>query len=285
MERIDGLNANQVAKELQHYRRYKGKTQKEIKNKVGNTVLLRKELKRLESKKLPKINNDILYNLMLNADHDVLANLCLTNKNASVYCHDKHFWHEKLIKENLPMFHENTKDYYKEYKKLIKFRKDADNILTISQIEKERTDNVYSLIPKNLDHIGNIRIDFTDDIDYKLPFLNKEMLNKLTYENRIPILVYIELINDDYKITYQTDDETYDNEFEITMIIDRNTVLNILTGALYENDKNNNLIIFDDYQDEYLPEKKVIDFTRWDKYTIEKYYTRLGMLEVLNKFY
>ena len=117
MESIDTLNANQLAKKLQHYRRYKGKTQKEIKDKVGDVVSLRNELKRLKSKKSP-INNDILYNLMLNADYDVLANLCLTNKMASVYCHDKHFWYDKLIKENLPMFHENTKDYYKEYKKI-----------------------------------------------------------------------------------------------------------------------------------------------------------------------
>ena len=279
MENIDTLNANQLAKKLQHYRRYKGKTQKEIKDKVGDVVSLRNELKRLKSKKSP-INNDILYNLMLNADYDVLANLCLTNKMASVYCHDKHFWYDKLTIENLPMFHEN-KDYYKEYKKLIKFRKDADNILTIAQIERERTDE-YSLIPK--DYIGNIKIDFTDVIDFKLTFLNKEMLNKLTFQNKIPILIYIEPINDDYKITYQIDDETYDNEVNITMMIDRNTVLNILTGALYENDKNNNLIVCDDYEDEYLPEKKVIDFTRWDKYAIEKYYTRLGMLEILNKF-
>jgi hypothetical protein len=41
MDRISGLNANQVAKELQGYKRYKGKSQKEIKAKVGNVTFLR----------------------------------------------------------------------------------------------------------------------------------------------------------------------------------------------------------------------------------------------------
>lgn len=56
MDRIGELNANEVAKELQGYKRYSGKTQKEIKEKVGGVSLLRDELRRLEKKnmKTPK---------------------------------------------------------------------------------------------------------------------------------------------------------------------------------------------------------------------------------------
>lgn len=50
MQHINTLNANQLAKELQTYERYKGKTQKEIKEKIGNTNNLRVELERLERK-------------------------------------------------------------------------------------------------------------------------------------------------------------------------------------------------------------------------------------------
>jgi hypothetical protein len=48
MDRIRGLNANQIAKELQGYKRYSGETQQEIKDKVGNVSSLHDELKRLE---------------------------------------------------------------------------------------------------------------------------------------------------------------------------------------------------------------------------------------------
>ena len=50
MDSISGLNASQVAKELQQYKRYQGKTQKEIKDKVGGVNDLRDELRRLEKK-------------------------------------------------------------------------------------------------------------------------------------------------------------------------------------------------------------------------------------------
>ncbi len=60
MDRISGLNANQVAKELQGYKRYKNKTQKEIKDKVGGVSSLRDELKRLETKKIsPKVADEL----------------------------------------------------------------------------------------------------------------------------------------------------------------------------------------------------------------------------------
>lgn len=58
MDSISGLNASQVAKELQQYKRYQGKTQKEIKDKVGGVNDLRDELRRLEKKHNKTIKQD-----------------------------------------------------------------------------------------------------------------------------------------------------------------------------------------------------------------------------------
>lgn len=39
MERISALNTNQLAKELQSYEKYQGKTQKEIKRKLAVQII------------------------------------------------------------------------------------------------------------------------------------------------------------------------------------------------------------------------------------------------------
>lgn len=101
MDRIGGLNGNQVAKELQTYKKYHNKTQKEIKNKVGNVSALRDELRRLENKKSRnrvdtvkyidrheftgvKDIDIILLHMLKNKE---LYNICQTNKYIHDICH------------------------------------------------------------------------------------------------------------------------------------------------------------------------------------------------------
>ncbi len=92
MDRISGLNATQVAKELQGYKRYSRKTQKEIKNKVGNVSALRDELRRLDNKKNKPIIKPVLKDILLppylaQLDYTDLRNLCRTNKEYNI-CDD-----------------------------------------------------------------------------------------------------------------------------------------------------------------------------------------------------
>ncbi len=67
MDRISGLNANELLRELQTFKKYKGKTQKEIRELVGGTANLREELRRLDKKEestrpfFKKITADIEY--------------------------------------------------------------------------------------------------------------------------------------------------------------------------------------------------------------------------------
>lgn len=198
MERISGLTANQVAKELQGYKRYNGKTQKEIKDKLGGITNLRDELKRLEqkydksktiksksveikSKKSVKksknmntdveiMNDDVLYNIMLNAKYNELKNLCQLNKKSAEYCHSKQFWNDKLNKENLPSI--KIHNWSEQYKLLLDAYEEAKLMILLNAIEYDTYDLVQ-LKPEikteadkyNIVGEGAINIFFNESVD------------------------------------------------------------------------------------------------------------------------
>lgn len=174
MDRIGTLNANQLSKELQSYKRYKSKTQKEIKGKIGNTAALRLELQRLENKSaktksVKRIKNqainesyipyDALREIMLRSDINTIQKYCQTNIEANKMCHDLNFWNEKLKHENsIPIILKDRKiekDIFKSYREmfntnnkyiilynLIKLAEhDAKLALMVNQIETERKYN------------------------------------------------------------------------------------------------------------------------------------------------
>jgi hypothetical protein len=121
MDRISSLNAQQIAKELQGYKRYQNKTQKEIKEKVGNVSDLRDELRRLEKKSIKKEsvkevvkkdvkesvksvkeNNeftgvvDIDMTILKDLGDRELYNICQTNKHLYQLCQN-----DKILKKRI----------------------------------------------------------------------------------------------------------------------------------------------------------------------------------------
>jgi hypothetical protein len=171
MDRIVTLNANQLSKELQSYKRYKSKTQKEIKEKIGNTAALRLELQRLETKSVKSVKHkknqaneaympyDALREIMLRSDITTIQKYCQTNIEANKMCHDLNFWNEKLKRKNsIPIVLKDRKiekDIFKSYREmfntnnkyiilynLIKLAEhDAKFALMVNQIETERKYN------------------------------------------------------------------------------------------------------------------------------------------------
>ncbi len=128
MERVSKLNASQVLRELQTYNQYCNKTQKQIKELVGNKVAtLRNELLMLENDKIKvEIKNvkvkeidDMLYNIYLQLDFDTLINACYNNKSSMNICLLKLFWVNYFANNNLS-FDKNKKyssldDFINEY--------------------------------------------------------------------------------------------------------------------------------------------------------------------------
>lgn len=283
------LNSNQLTKKLQQYKQYRGKTQKEIKEQIGNTSDLRDELKRLKtakrSYKSPKKSsnepmikdvNDVMYEILLRSDYDTVKNYCQSHKTN--LCNND-FWKNKCLYD-YPFLNNYSIDNYKqEYKLLQKLYKDADNIVIISDMEKNIQYTEIEINP------GIIVIHFLVSIDYKLPFLINYIpeLNS-TYGNLIAMIVNIKPINNKYQLSYDFDNKDYSDEHNIEIILSKQTIINILQEALYYNYKNpKTIFITDEYEDLYLPETQKFDYNRWDKYVIEKHFRRLGMLDILNK--
>jgi hypothetical protein len=248
MDRISGLNANQVAKELQGYKRYKNKTQKEIKEKVGGVSALRDELNRLElkhtkspkitksPKKSPKItkspkiemNDDILYNIMLNAKYDVLKNLCVTNTKALEYCKSKHFWHDRLTREQLPLITLDSDNWVELYEVLLESYEDAKLMILLTDIEAQ--DERVEKYDLNGENVINIRFNGSlDDYDYIKDILPgnliKDMLKK--YDDNYDLVpdeiqIYFDERKefDKYRIsfTYEKLKDTEDHDTERTYV-------------------------------------------------------------------
>ncbi len=130
MDRISGLNAIQIVKELQKYPKYQNKTQKKIKEEFDNVFALRMELRKLENEtnivwlkglsytedelvKMvnyykdhtiipPKLNDDIYKEILLRSSPDAIKNLSLSNKNIYNICKNLNFWTDKFIYDNIP---------------------------------------------------------------------------------------------------------------------------------------------------------------------------------------
>ena len=271
MDRISGLPSNKIAKELQGYKRYTGKTQKEIKEKLGNVDSLRYELRRLESKaktsksnqelKSPKLVDDTLKEIMLRADVDTIKIYCLTNKNAEKLCHDPYFWNEKLKLENLPpLFIQNMPDVNLEnyigiyhiknewmilYSLMKTANKDAKKILIVNDMEANRKYDKTT---------GQISTDQSDDIIiddfYVLPVKAIEKLKKLKDNHIVNIEIHYNGKYTLYLYTSNTDDSS---ENTTHYKISYHETLNILTLLLYNKyiDVNPDLILVDSNDTEF----------------------------------
>jgi hypothetical protein len=239
MKRISGLNANQVAKELQGYKRYKGKTQKEIKDKLGGVNHLRDELNRLEqkytdkksvksvkSKKsvkksvksksniVPLLPLDTMNDVLLHSDINTLNSYCSTNKQGNKLCHDKVFWQKKFELHNFH-FPSILEDHFKTYNKLFEFieenMKDTKIILKINNIEKNRN---YNATDGTI--LVNIEDMEADELDYLLlQKLDRDKDGCMNYNTMI-----FELTDKGYLIKLQ---KMYDTPIDIKYINEKDT--------------------------------------------------------------
>ncbi len=260
MDRISTLPSNKIAKELQGYKRYSKKTQKEIKDKLGNVDSLRDELRRLEIKKSKKspikqiLVNDVLKEILLRADVDTIKNYCLTNNEANKLCHSQSFWNEKLKLENLPVilfdkeignefefedFYELTGTQNKWMILYILMKQanvNAKKMILVNKIEKERA------FRPTKGTIGIHDIDFhTIKSLYTLPSIKNHDKYRV-YELKI-------IYDGDYKLIIYM---VYDgDEKELIEDISYQQAINIITLFLYEKFTFNQVTFFDSAHTEF----------------------------------
>lgn len=224
----------------------------------------------------------MMYNLLLQSDLNTIKKLCITNQQANKICRDMSFWKNKYMND-YPIY-DNPVNWKNEYIKMTNVIKEADNILTISNIEKENYPYKDHATP------GVIMLELQSRVNYKVKFLGDKILNmvdKILENNEADVfagMITITPINDKYELYYNFYDEDLIIDEGIKTIIAYKDVKKILIGAIYDNTKNDNIMIMDDYEDLYIPKKEydinLITGTGIAMY--QKYYRRKGMLDILN---
>jgi len=196
MNRIDVLNVNQLAKELQGYNKYQSKTQKEIKQKIGNTTLLRKELARLESKKneiktysiggdtytedelitmikfykthhsppITTLPYDVVKIILYDSDINTIVQYCSTEKYNSI-CNSNEFWKHIFTRDKIKIlsYPTNYQDWIDMYKNVLEAQKEA---FILETLPREITGGVYDFkINNHFDLHFKMYADFLSNVD------------------------------------------------------------------------------------------------------------------------
>lgn len=174
------------------------------------------------------MNDDILYNIMLNAKYDVLKNLCITNTKALEYCKSKHFWHDRLTREQLPLIKLDSDNWVELYEVLLESYEDAKLMILLTDIEAQ--DERVEKYDLNGENVINIRFNGSlDDHDYIKDILPgnmiKDMLKK--YDDNYDLVpdeiqIYFDERKefDKYRIsfTYEKLKDTEDHDTERTYV-------------------------------------------------------------------
>lgn len=281
MDRISTLNANQISKELQGYKRYSGKTQKEIKDKVGNVSSLRKELYKLEKKndtikdkvenvksiyinnvayteeelikmvnyyhehvtnvsKIPKINNDIMKEILLRGTSNTIKNLCLTDTTYKKICSDNAFWHDKFEHDQLPQLviiktHKH-KGHDLQIPRTMKYLPKTINKWMIAYDKMLKSHNIAVKLVDNILDTKEFT-EFTPVIDIHMAlWLPKAMIDYVNNDDSHEINLYFEITDDKFYlelITSEEEDSEDENASSLKLQLSKTEFINYLTLLLY----------------------------------------------------
>lgn len=170
MERINAMKRPQVLKELQEYKKYKGKTQKEI-GELGGIAVLRKELFKLETKKLKTVQEPVQDISHEHFPRDILKEIacinpqtklkmCALNKSTRSLCtkEDQDRARAHINAQNMvtmiemynkykgdgmiSLLYTHTDDIHTEFKRLFKFEDNPYTEIDFTYVNKDWIVNV-----------------------------------------------------------------------------------------------------------------------------------------------
>jgi len=234
---------------------------------------------------MESLNTDfVMFNVLLKADINVISVLCQNSDVANKICSDTYFWERKFEHDNLMIlkYREDIDGWWDEYNEVKDFTIDADDIIKISLIEKERDENTTILHPND----GTIIMKFPDGYEpgYDVWFLPKELsslvpekISNIT-NDIYPIQIKFMPNNDNtYKLIYELYCEENEPIEDIEVSIDNlslKEIKNIIIKSLYDlltaTDTMNTNYLFDDRE----------PYSHWTtnfKYYSFVKYSRIGM--------
>ena len=186
-----------------------------------------------------KINQDIMFNILLNGNIDNLKILCQTNKIANQICNSDFFWMTKLSHDNIPVIYKKHPNNYIKWVEYYKCTRDTllkiDNILNIV-LNVESLDStiilcsmssicdnykILHLLPRSLyNQLTDIIKDIDDELSVHQDFKIK-ILDDNTYEISCTVFLY------DRDVDISGDDIT------LTTICNKKDIIYSLTKILY----------------------------------------------------
>jgi hypothetical protein len=230
----------------------------------------------------------IMFNILLKSDIDTITTLYQESDVAVRICNDKYFWEKKFEHDNLSIlkYRVDIGCWYDEYNEVKDSTIDADDIIKISLIEKERDSNIEMLHHND----GTIIMKFPDCypegseqwfLPKELTYLIPEKLSS-TENDIYPIQIKFSPNNNNtYKLTYELYCEGNDPIQDIEVSIDNLSVKemkNIIIKSLYELltavDNMDTNYLFDDLCPYTRPYS---DWTTNSKYYNFIKFTRIGM--------
>lgn len=228
------------------------------------------------------------FNLLLKSDIETLTNFCFTSNTAHKICQDKYFWEQKFKHDNIKIITEQSLaiSWIKEYKKVKQCIMDADDIITISLIEKDEDKRVETIYSNN----GTIQIlnggdDLTRYNDHRVWYLPHELIdiisNKYKGLTLYPMIIKLTPIDDKYELKcefYRKEDEHMifeDYEASIEILLD--DVKNIIFGALYDGIE----LIGDEEENLYIPKNNTIINDQHPFYDNTIKFSRIAILNTL----
>ena len=181
----------------------------------------------------PKINQDIMFNLLLNSEIDNLKILYQTNKIANQICNNDFFWITKLSHNNIPIIYDEQPNNYikwvKYYKDIQHTQLKIENIINI--VLNEDFDIDYNILKVR---VRDYEILHLLPIDHLLYNKLKNLDLKQSYQD-----LRIKILDDDqYYISYvvyydMPNDNFYKDEFIFTITTTKKEILQFLTKILY----------------------------------------------------
>lgn len=154
------------------------------------------------------LNDEIIYNILLNSNIHDIRNLCQSNIQFKNICHDKHFWVDKFNHDNL-IYIEND-NFIDAYITAIAYK-----LITFIKNKNDLFQELYINIPSNI-------IKKIDDDNY-LWILN--IYRRYVKGYNIPLKITYSTLNNLWFIVMHSN----------TKIVDENLVIKYLKSMIYIN--------------------------------------------------
>jgi hypothetical protein len=160
---------------------------------------------------------DLLYNILLNADIDSVSNMCKVSQTTRNICNNYTFWDNYYNKNNIPMLHKynSIQDWIKAVKINYQTNKIINNLETIYVIPTVYYTKQFKRDQNMIDVLGNNYYIVIGKLDnqYSIIYFGTDHIIKNIDKNELYTFIY-DLLFNDAKFIYESHIKDYDLDYD-----------------------------------------------------------------------